>query len=262
MDAYIKKISLLSLIACAFSGCGSPQESSDLKIVGGIRVTAADVITKSTVALVQPDGRQFCTGSLIDARHVLTASHCLADYTDSKLYIAFGLVAQNGAYARARLRVASSYVVHEQFDTSALDQDVASRPPNDIALITLSQAAPAAYGPVGMLGQNDALSMGETLTLAGFGLTNAFFGTSGVLRKVESKLHAVSTIAKEIEFGDSPGRSACMGDSGGPAFVKRNDNLYLVGVTSRGSGSCNANGIYTDVRAFRNWISGRVAAAP
>ena len=46
-----------------------------------------------------------------------------------------------------------------------------------------------------------------------------------------------------------------MGDSGGPAFVTRAGKLVLVGVTSRGSGNCDGEGIYTDVRQFRAFIN-------
>ena len=242
--------------------CGSSEGQSHLDIVGGSRVTATDPIIFSTVALVQPSGWQFCTGSLIDANHVITASHCLADFTDSTLYIAFGGIARSGYYTRARLRTASHYVVHENFDTAALDQDVASRPPNDIALITLSQSAPSGFLPVSMLKAADNLVVGEPLILAGFGLTKATAGSSGLLRRVDSKLHSIDQVAKEIEFGDSPGKGACMGDSGGPAFVKRGAKIVLVGITSRGSGNCDAGGIYTDVRQFQAWIGGKVAAAP
>ena len=64
---------------------------------------------------------------------------------------------------------------------------------------------------------------------------------------------------KELEFGEKAYKSACMGDSGGPAFVRRNNKLVLVGVTSRGSSRCDSTGIYTDVRYFGDWISRQAA---
>jgi secreted trypsin-like serine protease len=244
----------LSVILAA---CGKPaaKDPSETMIVGGSRVSTSDAIAKSTVALVMPDGWQFCTGSLVSAKIVVTASHCLEGYEENSLYVAFGTVAQNGSYASSRLRYATRAVMNPNFDTAAMDLDVATRAPNDIAILVLNAAAPAGYAPVKMLAASDALTVGETLTLAGFGLINAFYGTSGVLRKVDVKLAKVATAAKEIEYGPSGGKSACMGDSGGPAFVKRNGKLVLVGVTSRGAGTCDADGIYTDVRQFRGWIS-------
>lgn len=254
---------LFASLVLAAQGCGRTEtDISETKIVGGVLVETADPITKSTVALIDPTGFPFCTGSLIDAKHVLTASHCLAEYDKDHLYVAFGVSAKNLSVTAANVREASYYQAHENFNTAAMDAETATQPPNDIGFITLSRPAPAGFAPVGVLHSNDQLVVGEKLTLAGFGLTFPFFGRSGVLRKVESKLHSVSTAAKEIEFGDSPGKSACNGDSGGPAFVTRNNTLMLVGITSRGPLFCNANGIYTDVRPFDTWIASKVAAHP
>ena len=254
MGNKFKLLFLLTIIA--LSGCGKvPASTSDTKIVGGTKVTTTDPIIKSTVALVMPDGFQFCTGSLIAPRVVVTASHCLADYTETKLYVAFGPTAKPGYFATARLRTATRLVVNPNFDTAAMDADVATSPPNDVALVLLSADAPAGYAAVPMLGLTDTITAGETLTLAGFGLTSYLATSAGVLRKVDVKMTAVDTVAKEVEFGDTPGKSACMGDSGGPAFVKRAGKLKLLGVTSRGSSHCDSSGIYTDLRYFRSWLS-------
>ena len=113
-----------------------------------------------------------------------------------------------------------------------------------------------------MLSASDALTVGEPLSLAGFGLTRYDGQTTGTLYKVTTKLTAISTVAKELHFGGRPGHSACMGDSGGPAYVMRNNKLALVGVTSRGSSICDEKGIYTDSRQFRGWLSTQQAAAP
>lgn len=248
------------LLASLITGCGQGSGSEDdlvseTLIVGGSAVSTTDAIVKSTVALVTPDGEPFCTGSLIAKRVVLTASHCIEGYSDDTLYVAFGTVAKNGHYARERLRTASRLTMHEGYDTEAMEQENATRPPNDIALISLSQDAPTAYTPIAPLKLTTPLQVGETLTLAGFGLTHWLYGSTGVLRKVDVKLTKLASAAKEIHFGETPGKSACMGDSGGPAFVKRAGKLALVGVTSRGDGRCSNDGIYTDVRYFSDWIA-------
>jgi secreted trypsin-like serine protease len=105
-----------------------------------------------------------------------------------------------------------------------------------------------------MLAADDTVVEGETLTLAGFGLTHYMFGSSGTLRKVNTKVKKLLPNVKELEFGENANMSACMGDSGGPAFVLRNKRLALVGVTSRGSSRCDSTGIYTDVRYFGSWL--------
>lgn len=259
---------MVGLVAAALlTGCGpqaSPETSEDVSetlIVGGTQVAATDAIVKSTVALVTPDGQPFCTGSLISKRVVMTASHCIEGYSEPALYVAFGTVAKNGYFARERLRSATTLTQHESYNTAAMEEEAASSPPNDIALIALSQDAPAAYTPATPLKLTTPLVVGETLTLAGFGLTHWLYGSTGVLRKVDVKLTKLAATAKEIHFGETPGKSACMGDSGGPAFVKRAGKLMLVGVTSRGDGHCSNDGIYTDVRYFSDWIATHSAVA-
>ena len=250
-SSIVSAMMLAGVVACG----NATTRTSDTKIVGGDRVSASEAIAKSTVALVTPYGEAFCSGSLIAPRVVLTASHCVAEYDEDTLYVAFGLVAKPGSIKKANVREASNYVHNEDYDPSAMDDAPATRPPNDVAIVTLEEAAPSGYVPVKMLTLDDDIHAGETLTLAGFGLTSAEGDDSGVLRKVDVKMTSVDKASEEIEFGDTPGKSACMGDSGGPAFLERDGQLRLIGVTSRGSSECDSDGIYTDVRYFQNWIN-------
>ena len=249
--------------ALTFAACGSrslENQSSNPSIVGGELVIASDPIVRSTVALLTPAGHTFCTGSLITSQLVVTAGHCLDGYEDSKLYVAFGTVSQAGSLSRDRLRAAKSYQVHESFSEAAMDSADAATIPNDIALLKLSEPAPSGFIPVTALTGSDALTVGEPLTLAGFGKTRWNSNDGGVLYQVTTKLTGVRDSMKEIEFGGRPGHSACNGDSGGPAFVTRSGHLVLVGVTSRGSKHCDERGIYTDVRQFSSWLNATATA--
>ena len=230
-------------------------------IFGGTKVSNGDPIALATVALMQPDGWSFCSGTLIDRRHVVTAAHCLADYQEGELYVGFGTdvgsagnLVPGSSPTSILLRLASDYVINNGFDPSTAGQMHPSHAPHDIALLTLGEDAPTGYVPMPMLTAADALNIGEPLILAGFGLSDADGEGPGQLRQVTTTLVGVWPAAEEIEYGDTPGKSACNGDSGGPAYVTRGGTIKLVGVTSRGITGCGAGGIYTDVRSHQAWL--------
>ncbi len=255
-----------AILLLMLSSCGQPEheQSSDLHIVNGERVLASDPIVKSTVALVLPSGEQFCTGTLIAPTLVVTAAHCLQDYTETSLYVALGTVAKNGYYKRELIRAAKTISVHGSYNVVAMNQDSPTTPPSDIALVRLSEALPVANAaPIEVANlTSTSLAVGERLILAGYGLTKWYNSSGGVLNKVETKIGKLSNAAKELDFAANAGKSACMGDSGGPAFVVKNQKLLLVGVTSRGSSRCNATGTYTDIRHYSDWIASVSATMP
>lgn len=254
--SFLKTMIVLSLAPLGVYSCGTnSQQTSDQKIVGGTEVESSDIVTRSTVALVNSRGQSFCTGTLITRMHVLTAAHCLVNYGTRRLYVAFGPKATRGNFAIERLRVANFFKTHEEFSPEAMQSLFNREAPADIALVQLSEDAPSAFQPVRLLRATDRLERGETLLLAGFGITGSEERDSGTLRKVTVTLRSVLSSKKELIYGNTPGRSACRGDSGGPAFVNRGGQLGLVGVTSRGPRSCSTNGIYTDARQYRPWIA-------
>lgn len=241
--------------------CGPrPQAASEVKIVGGHQVTAGDAIAQSTVALVSPTGEQFCTGSLITKTQVVTAAHCLEDLATSEIYVMFGTRALPSSISASNTRAVRFAIMNEHFDDRAMAMDVATRPPHDIGFIQLEDPAPAGYDPVAIAGSRDALRVGDELMLAGFGVTHYDAETSGLLYKLTSTVTRIDRAAHELQIDGHSGYSACMGDSGGPAFVRRDGHLQLVGLTSRGSELCDGPVIFTDLRQERAWIAQQQAA--
>ncbi|MFT6307429.1 MAG: secreted trypsin-like serine protease [Halioglobus sp.] len=57
------------------------------------------------------------------------------------------------------------------------------------------------------------------------------------------------------------GIDTCIGDSGGPLYLIQNGEQVQVGITSFGNGCGLPNfyGVYTNISAYKTWISGYVA---
>lgn len=251
---------VLALTACGGAGDGEKQSASDLKIYGGAKVAAEDEVAPYTVVLLQ-NNAPVCTGALIAPRLVVSAAHCAALIKKNRpAYIGFGLKAKE-----AKLVAVQNFVAHENFDAAAGSLGGKDVPVNDVGLIQLADDAPEGYAPVKLLGRSDSLRTGEPVVLAGFGKTDkksGWFGTVlGELFQVETEVLEEAPLAKEVWFGNTPGKSACNGDSGGPALVRRQQELRLLGVTSRGR-DCKSEVIYTDLRYFQDWIQRTAADFP
>jgi secreted trypsin-like serine protease len=46
----------------------------------------------------------------------------------------------------------------------------------------------------------------------------------------------------------------CSGDSGGPAYIEKDGQFYLFGITSRGTYFCDDSGVYTNALSYTKWI--------
>lgn len=246
---------LFAAIGCAVQ---SPNVSHP-SIVGGSAVRGNELIARSTVALVMSDTHDLlCSGTLVGRRRVLTAAHCLEATRPDQLSVAFGVDARRSAIHSDKVVAVADGWQHEEFRPERLDNATPDGPPNDIAVLILDRDAPPAYEPVAVAPDDRALATGATLTLAGYGLRDGLSSDeadAGKLQKVEVAVTKVNTEAHELGYGGRPGKSACRGDSGGPAYIKRAGHLEVIGVTSRGDADCGESGVYTDVRAFSDWLA-------
>jgi uncharacterized protein (TIGR03382 family) len=208
----------ITLAAAAGVGCAVDEapalEVDELAIVDGQLDTG-----HPAVAALVTGGAQFCTGTLVAPRVIVTAAHCLPpnyDVTASSIRVFFG--DQIGG-AGDSLAIDDVYV-HPDWNKDVI--------PNDLGIVALTEDA--AVEPVEMLGPKESIRSGETVTVVGFGITGSDAADNGTKRKGTAEVEDVD--ASTLYLGRNP-ELTCNGDSGGPLFVSRGGRDKFAGIHSR-----------------------------
>jgi trypsin len=258
------------------------------RIVGG---TTASVSTYPWQAAVvystaqQPSRnahqRQFCGGSLLTSRIVVTAAHCVAD-TDPDCSATCPINDPGGdgtskidpndvdvILGRSTLTDTShgaEYAVEAVVPQSNYDDNYRGDgvPRYDVAYLVLS-AADTSEAPIRIAGTGEAAlwDAGSTADISGWGSTSEAGGTVDTLRAATVGVIDDSTCGSSSIYGGdfdpatmicagylSGGVDTCYGDSGGPLEAPLQGGGYrLVGITGWGDGCArsDAPGVYTRV---------------
>jgi secreted trypsin-like serine protease len=241
----------VGLGACAASGT-QPGDFNDTKSSWIVNGASSGTSFPTVGFLASPDGSPFCTGTVIGPRTVLTAGHCVSQMgrTITPGEVRFGQGAQ--ASFGATFTDVSAVTLHPSYRATETTLE------NDLALLTLATDVPRAATPL----YEATVAVGAEMTLVGYGVTDGTTDT-GAGEKRHVNVTVASVDAGTWRYDTVGGRSACRGDSGGPAFFDVGGTLHLAGVTSWGDETCTAMGNYTRIDAFLDFIrSGTATAAP
>ncbi|MEP6954755.1 MAG: serine protease [Solirubrobacteraceae bacterium] len=242
-------------------------------VVGGVAVPIEE--HPYQVAILSNDGSgpvraQYCGGSVYDARHIITAAHCVYDTVDSAsgqavlpgaITVFAGSADLNAAVAPKSVSAVS---FDPRFDTGTLRYDAAVLTLTDplpanpaIAPIQISSALPDTSGP----GANAFVTgWGATLT-DGTGYPTTLQGASISLESDAECQAQYSDPSGGIDgptmvCGGDGTTDACAGDSGGPLVQPVGPpwtDQKLVGIVSFGFSAMCADplhdGVYTEVPA-------------
>lgn len=205
------------------------------------------------VALLR-SGSLTCGGSLITAKWVLTAAHCVYSgnqvISPSLLSVLAGTVNLNQGGVRRNVR---RIIPHERYGNFR----------NDVAVLELEQAFQLSSSIATIALRRSTVPGGSTVIISGWGRLSNGGPLPSVLQY--NRATALASRACALETGFSTGlicikspvnNGACNGDSGGPA-VYNNEVVGVANFVVNGCGSSRSDG-YAQVSDFVQWIESKI----
>jgi len=260
---------LIALLLAGFAVSAQAKPVSDItpRIIGGIDTNPNDYPWATALLFADVnDGfnAQFCGGTLIASRWVLTAAHCVNSFSSaSEIEVAIGINNLDNISNTDR-KIVQNIFMHPDYDTISLD--------NDIALLELAIPSNNAVLAIADNNLTDNIAIGELMTIIGWGATSPLPLTPAypnLLQETQiprfnfdncNTIYNSTLTSNMICAGFAAGeKDTCQGDSGGPIlYFNTSDNTYYqTGVTSFGNGCAVANnpGVYTRAANYLDWIN-------
>lgn len=264
------------------------KSKSQSSIINGVKVQPTEAIAASVVGIYDSKEGFTCTGSLLANNVVLTAAHCISS-APSQIKIVFNtrLIAtvdsKNALIQQKFMRTATDIKVHPEWNEK--ENEIKNIDWHDLALIKFAGDIPEGFKPATFLDDSSALVRGAVVTLAGYGVNNVDavdinpkhyknIGqaiANGEVVCDDSNKHCfkldfqgndelyqtqapISVLTEtEVRLNETL-HGTCEGDSGGPAYLVKDGKYYLFGITSRGTFTCDSEGVYTNALVYKDWI--------
>merc|ERR1719450_832946 len=249
--------------------CGvTPQN----RIVGGIQAEPNSIPWQG--ALILKEGsRPFCGGTIICARFIMTAAHCMTIPAEDFVVLA-------GEHdLMVNMDFATSHEVekinnHPEYNSRPWDYDFSILKLKDSIALTGDSKARAVCLPEG---GDTSFSAGTEFVVSGWGtlsqsgmqpdqlhFVSVPWITDAVCQNAYNDINIITDrmiCAGDIDNG---GIDSCQGDSGGPlTWIDSNtDTVKLIGVVSWGIGCASAGrpGVYAELTSVLPWIKEMVGS--
>ncbi|KAJ9589567.1 hypothetical protein L9F63_017232, partial [Diploptera punctata] len=253
------------------SECGRPEVPA-FRMLGGEESLPGRWPWMAGIFITRRDGtRAFCAGSLIGPRHVLTAAHCARDFRSKCNDCRFDVKLSNFNLESDILSPVRSFIVvevhaHPQFDYRLIDTY------HDLAIMVLDRTPwrsrylmPLCLPPPSV--HNDMFE-GQNATMVGWGLTSCtdtpkfprqqmqmqitVWGNDDCGRRYSEPTINSSFICAGDEIG---GKTAYLGDSGGPLMIKYDGRWIQIGIVTFGEIETPYKPtVFTRVTEYMDWI--------
>lgn len=227
-----------ALLGCAATKLDEQVEITSSPIIDG----ELDGGDPAAVA-VSFAGVAYCSGTLVAARVVVTAAHCIHQQVPDAVVLGWSLEEDAPQVGVLFAREAAG------FDPTDFS--------DDIGVLVLEHDAPMApvtlaSGPI-----DEHMLLGARVRIVGFGSTHDGGDVRGKYQGW-ARVRAVD----ETTFSISPDPAQpCTGDSGGPALLTIDGVETLIGVTSSGDAACESFATETRVDAYLSFVLASVEAS-
>jgi len=256
------------------SGCRCGVKKAS-RIVGGTEVSPVNKYPWMAAIMDGSGSSQFCGGTLVASKYVITAAHCMffdndatqpLATTDVSVRIGDHNLAATGETSIPEKTVAVSAIYnHENYKpaTGSLN--------NDITVLELAEEVDInVYTPACLAQTSDTTTFdGKIAQVYGWGTTSSGGSSSSTLLEVSLPVVTNTQCATsmglvedgQICAGGEAGKDSCQGDSGGPLSYESNGQHILIGDVSYGNGCALAGfyGVYGRISFYRSWIESKMS---